>query len=70
MVITDDVDAAFGVSNQSRPLASRRNTIFNIVGGGIYVSNQSRPLASRRIIKLNTLNGVSSGFQSIASPSE
>ena len=47
--------AALGVSNRSRPLASRRHVVEDYSTWEREVSNRSRPLASRRtFIKCNS----------------
>ena len=60
------------VSNQSRPLASRRRLalVSSLTILPLFVSNQSRPLASRRAITTASFIALILCFQSIASPSE
>ena len=64
-------ESKFVVSNQSRPLASRRTGAY---GWSMFdqnpVSNQSRPLASRRPSVNQSIKSNADSFQSIASPSE
>ena len=45
-------EGLLNVSNQSRPLASRRTEFRKDVELDLIVSNQSRPLASRRLTAL------------------